>query len=601
MISQSFIQELLDRVDIVDVIERHIPLKKAGANYIACCPFHSEKTPSFTVSQTKQFYHCFGCSEHGNALGFLIEYNGLSFLEAVTDLAARVGMQVPAQQSESRTAAAESEPGVGDAGEKTYPHESESVSKKLIEVMAVAARFYRLQLRHSADAIAYLKKRGITGPTAGHFAIGYAPEGWRNLEGEFVDHTEKAQQALLVKAGLMIENDGKCYDRFRDRIMFPIVNLKGVIVGFGGRVLEHGEPKYLNSPETPLFQKGRELYNLFAARRAIRQSGRVLVVEGYMDVVALYQYGIEYAVAALGTATTPYHIQKLLRQTDNVVFCFDGDSAGKKAAWRALEASLSQLMDGKNVSFLFLPEGEDPDSYVRNFGKEAFEQLLGQTLPLSVFLFRELSARVDLKTSEGRAKLVQDARPLLAQVAAAGLALMLLKRLAEISGLSQNELEDLLKIRRISASPARGPARGRTPRPQPPSPYQWLIQVLLYDANYVEKLDRKLLAYDHDYTEEVAALRALVEFIDTNPHVRKSTAMPSIIAYFRGSTHRVLLEKAGSKTLGWDSGIDIEAEFTGAMARLSDMHRKRRMSMLHGKSLNALTPEEKQELQRMAY
>ena len=394
----------------------------------------------------------------------------------------------------------------------------------------------------------------------------------------------------------MIENDGKCYDRFRDWIIFPIVNLKGVIVGFGGRVLEHGEPKYLNSPETPLFQKGRELYNLFAARRAIRQAGRVLVVEGYMDVVALHQHGIEYAVATLGTATTPSHIQKLLRQTDNVVFCFDGDAAGKKAAWLALEASLARIADGKNISFLFLPEREDPDSYVRKFGKEAFEELLGQTLPLSVFLFRELSARVDIKTDEGRAKLVQDAKPLLAQVTAPGIALMLLKRLAEISGLSQNELEDLLKIRRVSAAPS----RGRTPRPQPPSPYQWLIQILLYDADYIEKLNRDLLAHDNEYPEEAAALRALVEFIDSNPHVRKGAAMPSVIAYFSGSSHRVLLEKAGSKTLGWDSGIDLEAEFTGAMARLSEMQRKQRLSILHGKSLSALTPEEKQELQRMA-
>ena len=495
MISQSFIQELLDRVDIVDVIDRHIPLKKAGANYTACCPFHSEKTPSFTVSPTKQFYHCFGCSAHGNAIGFLIEYNGLTFLEAVADLAARVGMQVPPPQSGSHSTTAESEPGLGEAGGEPHHNDSESVSKQLIEVTHDAARFYRQQLRHSDSAIAYLKMRGITGATAGHFAIGYAPTGWHNLEGAFGAQAGKARQALLAKAGLVIENaDGKYYDRFRDRIMFPIVNLKGVIVGFGGRVLEHGEPKYLNSPETPLFQKGRELYNLFAARRAIRQAGRVLVVEGYMDVVALYQHGIEYAVAALGTATTPYHIQKLLRQTDNVVFCFDGDAAGKKAAWRALEASLAQLKDGKNISFLFLPEGEDPDSYVGKFGREAFEELLEQTLPLSVFLFRELSARVDLKTSEGRAKLVQDARPLLAQVAAPGLALMLLKRLAELSGLSQNEVEGLLKIRRVSASPS----RGRATRPQPASPYQWLMQVLLYEPNYIEKLDRELLAHDHE-------------------------------------------------------------------------------------------------------
>jgi DNA primase len=598
MISQSFIQELLDRVDIVDVIDRHIPLRKAGANYTACCPFHSEKTPSFTVSPTKQFYHCFGCSAHGNAIGFLIEYNGLTFLEAVADLAARVGMQVPPQRSGSHSTAAESEPGLGEAGRGPHHNDSESVSKQLIEVTHDAARFYRQQLRHSDSAIAYLKMRGITGATAGHFAIGYAPTGWHNLEGAFGAQAGKVRQALLAKAGLVIENaDGKYYDRFRDRIMFPIVNLKGVIVGFGGRVLEHGEPKYLNSPETPLFQKGRELYNLFAARRAIRQAERVLVVEGYMDVVALYQHGIEYAVAALGTATTPYHIQKLLRQTDNVVFCFDGDAAGKKAAWRALEASLAQLKDGKNISFLFLPEREDPDSYVGKFGREAFEELLEQTLPLSVFLFRELSARVDLKSSEGRAKLVQDARPLLAQVAAPGLALMLLKRLAELSGLSQNEVEGLLKIRRVSASPS----RGRATRPQPASPYQWLMQVLLYEPQYIEKLNRELLAHDHESAEEVAALRALVEFIDSNPHVGKNSAMPSVIAYFRGSSHRVLLENAGSKTLGWDSDIDLEAEFTGAMARLSEIRRKQRMSMLHGKALSALTPEEKQELQRTAY
>jgi DNA primase len=600
MISQSFIQELLDRVDIVDVIDPHIPLKKAGANYTACCPFHSEKTPSFTVSSTKQFYHCFGCSAHGNAISFLIEYNGLTFLEAVADLAARVGMQVPTQHPGSHSTTESESGGVEvEAGGKHLHDDSESASKQMIEVTRAAARFYRQQLRHSASAIAYLKMRGITGATAGHFAIGYAPAGWHNLEGAFGPQAGKAQQALLKNAGLLIENtDGKYHDRFRDRIMFPIVNLKGVIVGFGGRVLEHGEPKYLNSPETPLFQKGRELYNLFAARRAIRQAGRVLVVEGYMDVVALYEHGIENTVAALGTATTPYHIQKLLRQTDNVVFCFDGDPAGKKAAWRALEASLAQLKDGKNVSFLFLPEGEDPDSYVRKFGSEAFEELLGQTLPLSVFLLRELSSRVDLKTDEGRAKLVQDARPLLAQIAGPGLALMLLKRLAEISGYSQNELEDLLKIRRVSTSPA----RVRTPRRESVSLYQWLMQVLLYDPNYIAKFDRELLAQDdHEYAGEVAALRALVEFIDSNPHVKKSTAMPSVIAYFRASSHRALLEKAGSTTLGWDSDMDLEAEFTGAMARLREMRHKQRMSMLHAKALSALTPEEKQELQRTAY
>jgi DNA primase len=591
MISQSFIHELLNRVDIVDVIERDLPLKKGGANYAACCPFHSEKTPSFTVSPTKQFYHCFGCGAHGNAIGFVMEYNGMNFVEAVNDLAARIGLQVPVQQTESRSGAAESE----SAQDK--PQGGQNSSGDLLEVMNVATRFYREQLKHSKGAIIYLKKRGLTGETAAHFSIGYAPAGWQNLDAVFSGAPTKAQKNLLVESGLVIANDdGKYYDRFRDRIMFPILNLKGAIVGFGGRVLEQGEPKYLNSPETPVFQKGRELYNLFTARRAIRMAGCVIVVEGYMDVVALFQHGIEYAVAALGTAITPYHVQKLLRQSDNVVFCFDGDNAGRKAAWRALEDSLGQLVDGKNVSFLFLPEGEDPDSYVRNFGKDAFEALLKQTLPLSVFLFRELSGRTDIKTSEGRAKLVQDAKPLLAKVTAPGLALMLLKRLAEISGLDQRELEGLLKIKRVSASRS----RERAPRPQPASPYRWLMQVLLYDPGYIQKLDRELLMENEEYAEEVAALKALVEFIDTHPNIGGNTAIPSAIAYFHDSSHRVLLEKAESNTLTWDSEIDLEAEFSGAMARLREMKRKERMATLHNKSLSTLTPEEKQELQRMA-
>ena len=598
MISQSFVQDLLNRVDIVDVIERDVPLKKAGANYTACCPFHSEKTPSFTVTPTKQFYHCFGCGAHGSAIGFMMEYGGMSFVEAVNDLAGRVGMQIPEKESEFR-------PGIPDPGSQFRslegsPRKTKNSFQDLLEAMNIAARFYREQLKYSKSAIAYLKKRGLTGETAVRFGIGYAPAGWQNLEEAFPDYAGETPTSPLVEAGLVIESDdGKRYDRFRDRIMFPILNLKGMIVGFGGRVLEQGEPKYLNSPETPLFEKGRELYNLFAARRAIREAGRVIVVEGYMDVVALSQHGIEYAVAALGTATTPYHVQKLLRQTDNVVFCFDGDNAGRKAAWRALEDTLAHLVDGKNVGFLFLPEGEDPDSYVRNFGKEAFEGLLKQTLPLSVFLFRELSARVDLSISEGRAKLVQDAKPLLARVAAPGLALMLLKRLAEISGATQNELEDLLKIRRVSSYPSRERVE-RAPRPQPASPYRWLIQILLYDPGYIRKVERDLLTEGREYLEEIAVLTALVEFIDSHPHLAENTAIPSAITYFHDSPHRALLQKAESETLMWDSDIDLEAEFAGALARLREMKRKQRMTKLHNKSLSALTPEEKLELQRLA-
>ena len=596
MISQSFIQELLDRVDIADIIERDVPLRKAGTNYTACCPFHSEKTPSFTVSPTKQFYHCFGCGAHGSAIGFLMEYAGMNFVEAVTDLASRVGMRVPAQKS-----AYSAEPGSGSGSRQgAMPARQsgpEASIQDLLDATSAAARFYREQLKHSQKAVSYLKMRGLTGETAARFAIGYAPAGWQNLDTALADFMAGKRANLLVEAGLLISGeDGKRYDRFRDRVMFPILDLKGRIVGFGGRILEQGEPKYLNSPETLLFQKGRELYNLYSARRAIRLAGKVVVVEGYMDVVALAQHGIDYAVATLGTATTPYHVEKLLRHTDNVVFCFDGDNAGRKAAWRALEDSLAQFVDGKNISFLFLPEGEDPDSYVRHHGKEAFERLFEHALPLSVFLFKELSARVDLSTSEGSARLIQDVKPLLARVVAPGFALLLLKRLAEISGFTQKELEELLKIRRSSSR--RSPEKAS--RPQPASPYRWLMQVLLYDPGYIEKLDRKLITEDEEYSEEMAALTELVEFIDNCPHISKNTIIPSAITYFQDSPHRMVLQKAQSETLAWDDDIDVEAEFAGAMMQLRNRKRRQRMTKLHSKSLSTLTHEEKQELQRLA-
>ena len=584
MIPQSFIQGLLNRVDIVDVIERHVPLKKAGANYIACCPFHGEKTPSFTVSPTKQFYHCFGCGAHGSAVGFMMEYIGMDFVEAINDLASRVGMQVPVQENKEN---------YGASGFKGSGEDKETSSQNLFEVMSIITRFYRDQLKSSERGINYLKKRGLTGETAARFGIGYSPAGWQNLAEIFPDY----ESPLLVKTGMVNENDEKKrYDRFRDRIMFPILNLKGKIVGFGGRVIEKNEPKYLNSPETPLFEKGQELYNLFAARKAIRDAGKVLVVEGYMDVVVLSQYGIEYAVATLGTATTSRHVQKLLRHTDNIIFCFDGDDAGRKAAWRALENSLAQFVDGKNIGFLFLPDGEDPDSYVQKYKKDSFEKLISQASPLSVFLFQGLSEGINLQTSEGRTRLVESAKPLLAQVTAPILSLMLIKRLAELSGINQDELESLLQIRRVPLSSP----RGRILRPNPVSPCRWLIQVLLHDPGYASKLDRKLLSEYIENTDEMAALLALIEFIDTHPHVGENTAIPSAITYFYNSTHRELLEKAESATLSWDNAIDLEAEFNGALTRLQEIQRKKRMTELQNKSLSRLTSDEKQELQRLA-
>lgn len=595
MIPQSFIHDLLNRADIVDAIDRYVPLKKAGANYIACCPFHNEKTPSFTVSQTKQFYHCFGCGAHGNAISFLIEYSGLSFVEAVNDLAISMGMQVPTQQETAP--AAQSDP-------KNHSHltdsqyGSEISTQDLLDVMQKAARFYCEQLKASEAAITYLKKRGLSGKTAARFSIGYAPSGWQNLETVFTDYKSETTGRLLMKAGLIITNDeGKQYDRFRDRIIFPIINQKGQIIGFGGRVLEHGEPKYLNSPETVLFEKSQELYNLFSARRAIRDAKCVVVVEGYMDVIALAQHGIDYAVAALGTATTSFHIQKLLRHTDNIIFCFDGDQAGRKAAWRALENSLPQLIDGKVLSFLFLPEAEDPDSYVTQFGKEAFERQLKQAMPLSDFLFKELSSRNNLQTSEGRVRLISEAKPLLQQIKAPALSFMLLKRLTELSGINRDELGTLLQL------PAKRAPTGRTRenvlRKQPVTPYRWLILMLMYNPSTVYKLEKDLLIGCDENNEETAALKTLVEFLDSHPNLIESKSMPSLLIYLQDSPYRPLLESIESETLEWGDTIDLEAEFSGALMKLQQMQRNKRMTELHSKSLNMLTDEEKKELQQL--
>lgn len=598
MIPRSFIDDLLNRVDIVDAIDRHVPLKKAGTNYVACCPFHSEKTPSFTVSPTKQFYHCFGCGAHGNAIGFMIEYGGLSFVEAVHNLAASVGMPVPEQAVESFSGQFDAD-GSPDAAENSYRGRDAGISPQdLLDALQTATRFYREQLKTSEKAIDYLKKRGLSGKTAARFSIGYAPGGWQNLAAAFPDYASERMQKILAQAGLVIINDeGKQYDRFRDRVMFPILNPKGQIIGFGGRVLAQEEPKYLNSPETALFEKGRELYNFFSARRAIRDADCAIVVEGYMDVIALAEHGIDYAVASLGTATTGFHIQKLLRQTDHIIFSFDGDKAGKKAAWRALENSLALLTDGKFLSFLFLPEGEDPDSFVNRHGKEAFERQLKQAIPLSEFLFKELCAETDLHTSEGRAKLIGDAKPLLQQVTAPALSLILLRRLGELSNMNQSELESILQISRKQ----RTTVKSNPQRKQLVTPYRWLILMLLHNPGYLDRLDRGLLSAIDENTEEVAALRALVVFLEQHPHLTiHSSSAFSLLAHLQDNPYRALLETIESETLKWDNAIDLDAEFSGALEKLLQTHRKKRIAELYNKPLQALTDEEKRELQRLA-
>ncbi len=415
MIPESFIQELLNRVDVVDVIDKNVALKKAGANYSACCPFHNEKSPSFTVSASKQLYHCFGCGAHGTALGFLMEYQGLSFVEAINELARSVGMVVPQETRDPDKPAAKEVVGLQDA-------------------LQQAAQYYKEQLKQSDRAIAYLKGRGLSGQIAAKFQVGYAPAGWQNLQSVFPQYDNEA----LKVAGLVVENEqGKRYDRFRDRIMSPIHDQKGQVVGFGGRIINPEDtPKYYNSPETPLFQKGHELYGLFLARRAIRDIGRVLVVEGYMDVVALAQFGIDYAVAALGTATTPFHISKLMRQTDEIVFCFDGDKAGQTAAWRAAMNALPALTDGLKLSFLFLPIEHDPDSYVREFGREKFEAEIKLATPLSQYILMHLSADNPMQSQEDKVRFLNDAEPIMQQIQAPRSAMYLRKKVAEFAQLS---------------------------------------------------------------------------------------------------------------------------------------------------------------------
>ncbi len=433
MIPQAFIQDLLARVDVVDVVGRHVKLRKSGANYLGLCPFHGEKTPSFTVSPDKQFYHCFGCGAHGSAVGFLMEHAGLGYVEAIEELAHSIGLEVPREGGTS---------GAREQAQKTAV---------LFDLLEQAAGFYRAQLKTAPAAIEYLRGRALEGRTAARFALGYAPDAWQGLEAVIADY----EGADAVRAGLVIEGRGdRRYDRFRDRIMFPIRDARGRVLGFGGRVIGAGEPKYLNSPETPLFSKGHELYGLYEARAAIRREDCALVVEGYLDVVLLAQHGIDNVVATLGTATTPEHVRKLLRLADRVVFAFDGDAAGGKAAWRALEASLAQVDDRKRIEFLFLPAGHDPDSHVRTFGADGFRQALGSALPLSEYLIRELGGRVDLTVPEGRARLLAEAGALLHTLAAPALRLQLVHRLAQVCEIPADELQRYLADLAVRSRPA---------------------------------------------------------------------------------------------------------------------------------------------------
>ncbi len=429
MIPDSFIQTLLSRVDVVDVVGRYVQLRKGGANLLGLCPFHKEKSPSFTVSPTKQFYHCFGCGAHGSAITFLMEHTGASFPQAVETLASSVGLQIPQEQQS---------PSVRQQSAQRRDERNAHT-----RVLDTANDFYRKQLRSVPPAIHYLKSRGLTGQIAGRFGLGWAPEDRQALATVF----PRYEDPILVEAGLVIESeDGRRYDRFRGRIMFPIRNQKGELIGFGGRVIGKGEPKYLNSPETPVFNKGSELYGLWEGRQAISRAREVIVVEGYMDVVGLAQLGIENAVATLGTATTPEHLRKLVRFTDRIVFSFDGDSAGRRAAWRALQAALPMLRDDLSIRFLFLPSEHDPDSYVRAFGQAAFQACIEESVALSGFLLQELAQRHRLEEPEGRSACIHEAAPLFAQIPQSAIKSQILNEFAHKVRLTPQELEQALVV-----------------------------------------------------------------------------------------------------------------------------------------------------------
>src|SRR5688500_4490257 len=555
MIPDSFKQDLLNRVDIVDVVQRYVQLRKAGANYVGLCPFHNEKTPSFSVSPAKQFYHCFGCGVHGNAIGFLMAYASMGYVHAVKELASQVGWQLPEAQPRSPEEAARKER-----------------EPDLYAIMEKAMAFYRAELKKSARAIEYLKGRGLTGEIAARYRMGYAPDDWQALKAAFPEYEEKA----LVEVGLVIQNDGKRYDRCRDRVMFPMLSARGAVIGFGGRILDKGEPKYMNSPETPLFEKGRELYGLPHARDAVRAAGRVLVVEGYMDVVALAQYGVGHAVATLGTATTPVHVSKLLRLADELVFCFDGDAAGRKAAWRALEVSLALAPDQKPIRFLFLPDGEDPDTYVRKHGKDAFEARVRAADTLSQFLLAQLRTEGDLATAEGRARLVSIAKTHIEKITAPALRLQIINEVGQLARMSEADMERLLGQ----------PQRPRFTRPAPPRPRyatpdypEWtLLFCLLQDLSLIEHIDPGVLTPDRPESSALLALRDACRELEEEP------SLGVLLDRIQGSPCLEIVLRA--HRYGEDIRFDAEearTEFTEALGKLELARRKSELDELRAR------------------
>ncbi len=609
LIPQYFIDDILARTDIVEVIDARVPLKKAGTNHKACCPFHNEKTPSFTVSEAKQFYHCFGCGESGSALRFLMEYEHLSFPEAVEELASNLGLEVPHEKVNGT-----------EHGARIKQADS------LYQLMQQVDQFYRKQLREhpqAQKAVAYLKQRGLSGEIAAEYGMGYAPPGYESVLKVLSDSSTKPDiEKKLVETGVLINNErGGTYDRFRDRVMFPIRDQRGRCIAFGGRVLGDESPKYLNSPETPLFHKGRELYGLYEMRKALRKIDKVLVVEGYMDVVALAQFGVRYAVATLGTATTADHLQRLFRLSHEIYFCFDGDRAGRDAAWRALNNALPVIREGLQIRFMFLPQGEDPDSYIRANGKAGFEEELGKAKTFSEYLFENLCANIDTHSIDGRAQLVEQARPLLSQLLPGVYRQMMLQQLALLTRMEVTEIEaslqnnlPLVRGNRNAAAKPSGQQMGVEPGQQNTvnrvnstrsvakmglSPIRMAIMRLLYLPRLAQlvKTPRQLAELD---MPGIDILRKLLELLHAYPHINCAAILERWAGFEDANQSYPHLVKLAQWQPEVTDEAALEAEFLGVMEALYLQAKEMRLEHLLAKSNHGqLSEQEKQELRQL--
>lgn len=562
-IPREFIQQVLNRIDIVELIDGRLPLrKKTGQNFFACCPFHNEKSASFSVSQNKQFFYCFGCGAHGNAIDFLMQYDHLSFPETIQTLARQLGMEIP---REARRV------------EKT---ENE---QELYELAAEVAKFYQKQLRlpQAEKAVSYLKQRGITGEIAKTFGLGFAPPGWDNVLQTFGENASNKQQLLTI--GMLIKKDeGGHYDRFRDRIMFPILDRQGRTIGFGGRIVDQGEPKYLNSPETPIFQKGHELYGLYQATQANRQLQRALIVEGYMDVIALFQHGITYAVATLGTATTANHLQRLSRYTSDIVFCFDGDNAGRTAAWRALLVTLPQMRDGLQIRFMFLPNGEDPDTFVRKEGKEQFENCIQAAMPLADFFFQTLAQQADLNSVDGRARLVKLAKEHLETLPESMFRQMMFEELSKKARVSTEQLTPTQKTTSSRTTMAK-------PAQRTPSTLRLAMTLLVQHPELANELDSPLPSID---IPGIDSFCELINLLKQQPNLTTG----AILEHWRDQKEGELIAKF-AQVDHMIPPLGVKNEFLGAIAKLKQLAQKQIIDGILAKAaMQPLSSEEKQNL-----